>query len=265
MQNPIEVKNLCHSYGKHVVYENLSFTVKRGTIFGLLGKNGVGKTTLINILMGFLRPTSGSCLVLGEDSHNLSPETRRKIGLLHEGHLAYEFMTIEQAERFYSGYYPDWDRKWYYELIDMMGVPYDQKISKLSCGQRSQVVLGLILAQNPELLILDDYSMGLDAGYRRLFLDYLTEYVANGEKTVFVTSHIVQDMEKLVDEILFIRKDGYLLQTSLKEFMESFKQYRFKNKKGMKLPEKDDVIKNVEIIGGNVSIYTFKSKESIKK
>lgn len=265
MQNPIEVKNLCHSYGKHVVYENLSFTVKRGRIFGLLGKNGVGKTTLINILMGFLRPTSGSCLVLGEDSHNLSPETRRKIGLLHEGHLAYEFMTIAQAERFYSGYYPDWDRKWYYELIDMMGVPYDQKISKLSCGQRSQVVLGLILAQNPELLILDDYSMGLDAGYRRLFLDYLTEYVANGTKTVFVTSHIVQDMEKLVDEILFIRKDGYLLQTSLKEFMESFKQYRFKNKKGMKLPEKDDVIKNVEIIRDNVSIYTFESKESIKK
>jgi len=265
MQNPIEVKNLCHSYGKHVVYENLSFTVERGRIFGLLGKNGVGKTTLINILMGFLRPASGSCLVLGEDSHNLSPETRRKIGLLHEGHLAYEFMTIEQAERFYSGYYPNWNRKWYYELIDMMGLSYNHKISKMSCGQRSQVVLGLILAQNPELLILDDYSMGLDAGYRRLFLDYLTEYVANGTKTVFVTSHIVQDMEKLVDEILFIRKDGYLLQTSLKEFMESFKQYRFKNKKGMKLPEKDDVIKNVEIIGDNVSIYTFESKESIKK
>ncbi|MEA1995636.1 MAG: ABC transporter ATP-binding protein [Campylobacterota bacterium] len=265
MHNPIEVKNLYHSYGKHIIYEDLNFTVERGRIFGLLGKNGVGKTTLINILMGFLRPTSGSCLVLGEDSHNLSPETRRKVGLLHEGHLAYEFMTIAQAERYYSGYYHGWNRKWYYELIDMMGLSHDHKISKMSCGQRSQVVLGLILAQNPELMILDDYSMGLDAGYRRLFLDYLTEYVANGEKTVFVTSHIVQDMEKLVDDIIFIRKDGYLLQTSLIGFMDNFKQYRFKNSKGMKLPEKDDVIKNVEIIGNNVSVYAFESKESVRK
>ena len=264
MENPIEVKNLCHYYGKYVVYEDLNFTVERGKIFGLLGKNGVGKTTLINILMGFLRPTSGRCLVLGEDSHNLSPKTRRKIGLLHEGHLAYEFMTIAQIERYYSGYYHDWNRDWYYELIDMMGLSHNHKISQMSCGQRSQVVLGLILAQNPELMILDDYSMGLDAGYRRLFLDYLTEYVKNGERTVFVTSHIVQDLEKLVDDIIFIGKGGYLLQTSLIEFMDSFKQYRFKNGKGVRLPEKDDIIKNVEIIGDRVSVYAFESKETVR-
>ncbi|MCD6570339.1 MAG: ABC transporter ATP-binding protein [Deltaproteobacteria bacterium] len=265
MENIIEVRKLYHSYGKHVIYEGLNFTVERGRIFGLLGKNGVGKTTLINILMGFLHPTSGRCLVLGEDSHNLSPETRGKIGLLHEGHLAYEFMTIAQIERYYSGYYHDWNRDWYYELIDMMGLSYNHKISKMSCGQRSQVVLGLILAQNPELMILDDYSMGLGAGYRRLFLDYLTEYVKNGDKTVFVTSHIVQDLEKLVDDIIFIGKGGYLLQTLLIEFMDSFKQYRFKNGKGVKLPGKDDIIKNVEIIGDKVSVYTFESKEPARE
>lgn len=264
MENIIEVRNLYHAYGKKVVYEDLNFTVERGRIFGLLGKNGVGKTTLINILMGFLRPAFGRCLVFGENSHNLSPETQGRIGLLHEGHLVYEFMTIEQVERYYSGFYPDWNRNQYYELIDLLGLSYNHKISKMSCGQRSQVVLGLILAQNPELMILDDYSMGLDAGYRRLFLEYLTEYVKNCEKTVFVTSHIVQDLEKLVDDIIFIWTGGHILQIPLEKFMNTFKQYRFKNSKDVKIPEKDDIIKNIEIIGDRVSVYAFKSKELVR-
>ena len=265
MENIIEVRNLYHNYEKQVIYEDLNFTVERGGIFGLLGKNGVGKTTLINILMGFLRPASGKCLVFGENSHNLSTKTRGRIGLLHEGHLAYEFMTIEQIERYYSGFYPDWNRNRYYELIDLPGLSYNHKISKMSCGQRSQVVLGLILAQNPDLMILDDYSMGLDAGYRRLFLEYLTEYVKTCEKTVFVTSHIVQDLGKLVDDIIFIRPGGHILQIPLKKFMNTFKQYWFKNSKNVKIPEKDDIIKNIEIIGDRVSIYTFKSKELVRE
>jgi len=264
VENVIEVANLTHQYGRRVIYKNLSFTVKRGRIFGVLGKNGVGKTTLIKTLMGFLRPTSGTCRVLGEDSNNLSPEARRNIGLLFEGHLAYEFMSIAQVERFYSTYYPKWNRDLYYALVDKMGLFHDHKISKMSCGQRSQVVLGLIMAQSPELTILDDYSMGLDAGYRRLFLDYLTEYVQDGVKTVLVTSHIVQDLEKLVDDVLFINKGGSTLQTSLTEFMGNFGLFQFQKKDEGKTPCKEGIIRNVEVIGNTVSVYSFETRETVE-
>ena len=111
MEYAIEVNHLRHNYGKRVIYEDLSFKIPRGKVFGLLGKNGVGKTTLIKILMGFLRPTGGICRILGDESHSLSPQTRRRVGLLFEGHLAYEFMSIEGVERCFAPCYPNWRRE----------------------------------------------------------------------------------------------------------------------------------------------------------
>jgi len=267
MENVIEIKNLTHCYGKQIIYENLNLTVPQGRIFGLLGKNGAGKTTLIKILMGFLRPTSGACRVLGEDSHNLSPAARRRIGLLFEGHLAYDFMSIAQIEKFYSAHYSAWNRSLYFELVDRLDLSYDHLIKNMSCGQRSQVVLGLIFAQNPDLMILDDYSMGLDAGYRRLFLDYLREYVKDGSKTVFMTSHIVQDLENLVNDIFFLDRGKEIFQTSLDEFMSGFKQFRFiKNGSGsmpIKMPYKDDVIINTDNTGNMISVYSFETGAAV--
>ena len=87
MENVISCKNLTHYYGKRLIYENLNFSVKKGHIIGLLGKNGCGKTTTINILNGFLQPRSGECLIYGESTQNLSPETKRRLGYLIEGHI----------------------------------------------------------------------------------------------------------------------------------------------------------------------------------
>jgi ABC-2 type transport system ATP-binding protein len=257
MQMIIDVENLTHRFGQQTIYENLTFGVSAGKIIGLLGKNGVGKTTLIKILMGFLRPTSGRCRVLGEDSHNLSPAARARIGLLFEGHLAYEFMTITQIERFYASHYPNWSGDEYYALVDRLGLSHSHLIKNMSCGQRSQVVLGLIMAQQPELLILDDYSMGLDAGYRRLFLDYMREYLAGSDRTVFLTSHVIQDLEGFVDEIIFLERGGRLVKTSLEAFMHSFQCYRLPRNGQPKLPVATDVIKNIEAHSAHWDIFSF--------
>jgi ABC-2 type transport system ATP-binding protein len=251
----IEVRHLCHRYGATTIYEDLNFTVPKGTICGLLGKNGQGKTTLVNILMGFLKPVQGSCLVLGEHSHILSPQTRARIGLLHEGHLAYDFMTIAESERFYSSFYPNWQEDRFYDLVNRMGLPMTSRLNRLSCGQRSQVVLGLIMAQNPDLLILDDFSLGLDAGYRRLFLEVLHEFFAQGGKTIFVTSHIVQDLENLIDSIIFI-DFGRVRQTGLREFMTSFHRYEWRCPSGVAV-ECDHVVKGVERRNGRTFLYSF--------
>ena len=172
----IECRNLTHRYGERLIYENLSFEVPHGRILGLLGKNGTGKTTTINILNGYLEPVAGECLIFGENIRTMRPQTRARIALLLEGHVQYAFMTIREIERFYSQYYPRWDARAYYGLMELLAVAPGQRIARMSCGQRSQVALGLILAQNADLMILDDFSMGLDPGYRRLFVEYLRDY-----------------------------------------------------------------------------------------
>ncbi|THB63150.1 MAG: ABC transporter ATP-binding protein [Desulfovibrio sp.] len=256
MKYAIEVNNLHHCYGKRVIYQDLNFKVPRGKVFGLLGKNGVGKTTLIKILMGFLRPTGGECRILGDNSHALSPATRCKVGLLFEGHLAYEFMSIEGVERFFATFYPKWKRELYYGLTDRLGLPKSHKIANMSEGQRSQVVLGLIMAQQPEVMILDDYTMGLDAGYRRLFLDYLADYLNQGDITVLVTSHIVQDLEKFVHEVIFLERGGQASQMELQDFLQGFRQYLLP-KNGSKPPQKSDLLKNVEETSQGTMLYSF--------
>ena len=227
MENVISCKNLTHYYGKRLIYKDLSFNVPKGRILGLLGKNGTGKTTTINILNGYLKPKSGECLIFGRDVQNMEPSLRRNIGLLIEGHIQYSFMNIRQIEKFYASFYPKWKKEAFYELVGKLNIPPTQRISRMSCGQRSQIALGLILAQDPELLILDDFSLGLDPGYRRLFVDYLREYARAEQKTVFLTSHIIQDMERLIDDCIIMDYGRIMIQQPVKELLGSVKRYEF--------------------------------------
>jgi len=222
MEPVIVCDHLTHYYGSRKIYEDLSFEVGPGRIVGLLGKNGTGKTTTINILMGYLKPRSGECRIFGEPVQKLSPATREKVALLLEGHVQYSYMNIGQIERFYSAFYPKWNRDAYYGLMEKLKVAPGQMISKMSNGQRSQVALGLILAQNADLLVLDDFSLGLDPGYRRLFCEYLRDYAKAEGKTVFLTSHIIQDLEKLVDEVIIMDYGSILVQEEASSLMAKY-------------------------------------------
>jgi len=261
----ISVEGLIHRYGRRTIHDGLGFSVEEGRILGLLGKNGVGKTTLIKILMGFLTPSAGRCRVLGEPSHALSAATKRRIGLVFEGHLAYDFMSIRDTERFFSRWYPRWRRDVFYDLIDRLGLPLSHRIRHMSEGQRSQVVLGVVMAQDPDLLILDDYTMGLDAGYRRLFLDYLIHYAREGRKTVLVTSHVVQDMERLVDDVILLRRGGQVLQTSLADFMANFRHYHLPRESTPDtLPDLGDSLHSVEReADGSLSLFAFHNRDTV--
>ena len=265
MNNVIECRNLTHYYGKKMVYENLNIHVRDGSILGLLGKNGAGKTTTINILNGFLQPRSGECLIYGENSQHLTPATKARIGFLIEGHIQYTFMNIHQIEKFYSGFYPNWKPAPYWELMSKLKVTPTQKISTMSCGQRSQVALGLILAQNPDLLILDDFSMGLDPGYRRLFIDYLREYAKSENKTIFTTSHIIQDMERLIDDVLIMDYNRVLAQCPISEFMTTFKRFDFELENDQVNLKMEPFVRNLEMVKNKVELYTYESKEFVQK
>ncbi|MGL4992731.1 MAG: ABC transporter ATP-binding protein [Bacteroidales bacterium] len=264
MENIIECNNLTHYYGSRKIYEDLSFTVPKGKILGLLGKNGTGKTTTINILSGYLKPKAGECKIFGHDITTMDPAVKRRIGLLLEGHVQYTFMSIEQIEKFYAPFYPNWNRDIYYELMRKLKVAPNQKISNMSCGQRSQVALGIILAQNPELLILDDFSLGLDPGYRRLFIDILREYAVAEGKTIFVTSHIIQDMERFVDECIIMDYGRILVQDSLDSLYRNFKCFEF-NTDNPQIKIEDNLILNSEQIRNHVKTYTFQDEAYVRE
>ena len=256
MEKIIECENITHYYGKRLIYENLSFEVQKGKVLGLLGKNGTGKTTIINILNGYLKPRSGVCRLFGEEMEQITPQTKARIGLLLEGHVQHTYFNVQQIERFYSRFFPKWKREAYYELLKKLQVLPTQKLSTMSCGQRSQVALGLLFAQDPDLLILDDFSMGLDPGYRRLFVEYLKEYASSENKTVFLTSHTIQDMEILIDDCMIMDYGRLLLHKPVREIMDRFKRFRFTTPKRLDFSS-DKEIWNCERLGNNWELYSF--------
>ena len=223
----IECRQLVHYYGDKPALQDVSWQLQPGRILGLLGRNGAGKTTTINILNSFLTPRAGRCLLFGEDAQQLTPATKSRIGYLIEGHVQYGFFNTLQIERFYSAFYPLWDPAIYYHLMAKLDIAPRQRIATMSCGQRSQVALGLILAQQPDLIIFDDYSMGLDPGYRRLFIEVIRDYAANGKRSILLTSHIIQDLESLVDDIIIYQRGRVLVNVPAAQLLQGFRKYSF--------------------------------------
>ncbi|MDR0580065.1 MAG: ABC transporter ATP-binding protein [Campylobacteraceae bacterium] len=264
MQDVIVCEDLTFRYKNTEVLHNINLNVKQGGIVGLLGKNGAGKSTIINILMGFLQPESGKCSVLGYPSFSIPPSIRAKIGLVHEGFTQYDFMSIDEIERYYQAYYPKWRKDVYYDLIDRMKVPRSRKISKLSCGQRSQVTLGLVLAQSPELLILDDFSMGLDVGYRRLFLEFLRDFVDTYKITVLLTSHIISELDTFLDEVIILKEGVIVANGKREDFTKNFYAYSLPISFSNALKTDESII-NIEYGKKELFIYSFNDEEAMKK
>lgn len=260
----IQCENITHYYGKRLIYENLNFEVPRGKILGLLGKNGTGKTTIINILNGYLKPRSGVCRLFGETMETISPKTKAKVGLLLEGHIQHNFFTVEQIEKYYGAFFPNWKRDAYYELLKKLQVNKSQKISTMSCGQRSQVALGLLFAQDPELMVLDDFSMGLDPGYRRLFVEHLKEFASAEGKTIFLTSHIIQDMELLIDDCMIMDYGKLLIHKPTAEILITFHRFSFPYQGDVSIQNKH--LWNTNRVGNNLwETYSFLPKEAVTK
>ncbi|MDR0686425.1 MAG: ABC transporter ATP-binding protein [Dysgonamonadaceae bacterium] len=261
-QPVIQCENITHYYGNRLIYRDLNFEVQRGKILGLLGKNGTGKTTIINILNGFLKPRSGTCKLFGEKMDSISPKTRNRVGILLEGHVQHSYFNVEQIEKYYAGFFPQWDKNAYYNLIDKLHVTRKQKINTMSCGQRSQVALGLLFAQHPDILILDDFSMGLDPGYRRLFVEKIKEFAANDNKTVFLTSHIIQDMERLIDDCIILDYGKILLHEKTQHILNTFKRFTFKTN-ATNIPN-SNILHNTEKLGDRWETYSFENINTVR-
>jgi ABC-2 type transport system ATP-binding protein len=201
MEDAIRTSRLTKYYGGRKVVDGLDLRVPRGAVYGLLGRNGAGKSTTLKMLAGMVHPDHGRAELLGEDVAALSPRTRARIAYLAEGHPLYAWMTVRDAVAFATSFYPGADRRLAEQILDHFGLPPKAKIGKLSKGQRAQVSLTLAVAPDPELLILDDPTLGLDANVRRDFLESMIQIIQRRGRTILFSSHVLGDVERVADRV----------------------------------------------------------------
>lgn len=222
----IEARDLTRYYGPTRIVSELNFVVPRGCVTALLGLNGAGKTTTIRMLMGFLAPTRGTCFVGGQESCHLTPDDRGRIGYMVEGHYLLPWMRIKDYSVFQRAGYPDWDSRQYDAIVEHFGIQPTQRIGQLSRGQRAGVALALTLAARPEILILDDPSLGLDPVSRHALNETILEFAGRDDRTVLLSSHLLDDVERVADRVLVILDGRITVDASLGELTERVGAWR---------------------------------------
>lgn len=201
MEDAIRTDRLTKRYGSRTVVHHLNLRVPRGCVYGLLGRNGAGKSTTLKMLAGMVHPDRGKVELLGEDVATMRPATRARIAYLAEGHPLYGSMTIREALAFLRGFHPDADVEMVAQALDHFALSPNWKIGRLSKGQKAQVSLVLAIAPDPELLLLDDPTLGLDTNVRRDFLESMIQIIQRRGRTILFSSHVLGDVERVADRV----------------------------------------------------------------
>ena len=229
--NPvIEIRHLTKYYGTREIVRDLSLKVPEGSIYGFLGRNGMGKTTTIRILLGLEDPTRGETRVLGEDSRHLSPETRARIGYLPEGHHVYGWMTVKECGQFQASFFPKWNNDIFEAVITHFRLSAKMKPGHLSRGQRAGLCLAMTLAPEPELLVLDDPALGLDPVARRSLLQSMLYVTRQPNRTILFSSHLLSDVERVADRIAVLDGGSLRADCTVELFRDSLRHYILKFK-----------------------------------
>lgn len=237
MTASIRFENLWKTYGRTVAVAGLSFEVNPGEVVALLGRNGAGKTTAIKILTGQLMGTYGSAHLCGHNSWNLAPNCRERVGYMAEGNHLDSWSTVSEMERFTSTFYPRWNRAGVSKLINHFGLPLKHQVGRLSNGERAQLALTLALGADPDVLILDDPMLGLDAVVRHEFFEMMAAVLTSRDRAVLFTSHILDDVERVADRVVIIKEGRALLNMRLDALRERIRRYHVRMPDEREIPE----------------------------
>ena len=209
----IATDGLSKRFGRKQALDEFSIRLPSGGIHALVGSNGAGKSTLFRLLLGLLSPSRGRSWVLGVDSELLDPATRGRIGLVHEEHTLPSWMTVAGVTAMHRSQYADWHEPTYREVVGHFHVLPEQKIAQLSRGERAGLNLAMALAQQPELLILDEPTLGLDVVAKQAFLESLLFTGEQQHCTVVYCSHQMDEVERVADNLIILER-GTLVSMS---------------------------------------------------
>jgi ABC-2 type transport system ATP-binding protein len=220
----IQTDRLTRYFGTKCALRDLSLEVPRGSVFGFLGRNGSGKTTTIRLMLGLIEPTRGGATLMGHDSAQLPDEVRAKIGYMPEGHPVYGWMKAREAGRFQRDSYRKWNDKLFNAILDHFRIAPNDKAKHLSRGMRAGLCLALTLATEPELLILDDPALGLDPVARHAFLESMVYVTREKRCTIFFSSHLLSDVERVADRIAVLDHNVLKACCSIETFRQQVRQ-----------------------------------------
>mgnify|MGYP004699098167 CR=1 FL=1 len=219
----INVSNLGFSYGQFRVLNNISLKLDEGHIYGLLGENGVGKTTLLSLLCGLKKNQTGTIDIDGHNPYDREPSFLANIYYLTDDPSAINMSAIKYAEN-YGRFWNNFDMGKFNELLDVFEVNPDQKMDKMSCGQLKKTHISFALATNTKHLLMDEPTNGLDIPSKALFRKAITKYTSE-DSCIVISTHQARDLENIIDPIIILDKQDVLLNASIESISEKLYFY----------------------------------------
>ena len=210
MSNVIEIEGLCKRYDGFAI-ENLDLSIPQGGIMGFIGANGAGKTTTIYSILNVIPVDVGRIQIFGQDYKKDEQEIKQDIGVVFDEMGYHEIMTPLQISRMMKSIYHNWSEMEFAKYLDRFGLPYKKRCGTFSRGMRMKLQIAVALSHGAKLLIMDEPTSGLDPVVRNEMLDIFQEFVEEEDHTILLSSHIIEDLERIADEIAFIDKGRILL------------------------------------------------------
>jgi ABC-2 type transport system ATP-binding protein len=221
----IRTRNLTKYFGAKCVVRDINLNVPRGSIYGFLGRNGSGKTTSLRMILGLLAPNWGTSTILGHDSQQLPPEVRARIGYLAEGHPVCGWMRVKDAEAYQSRCYTLWNHELFNSVLEFFRVDPKNRARSLSRGERAGLCLAMVLAPEPDVLVLDDPAIGLDPVARQALLESMVYATRKADRTIIFSSHLLADIERMADHIAVLDYSVLRAECSIDTFRSCVQQY----------------------------------------
>lgn len=203
--NALVVNGLTKKY-RDFVLDDVSFSVPRGTIVGLIGENGSGKSTTINAILGLIKKDAGSVSILGNKEQEMNRAIRNQIGVVFDGSNFPEILTPKKLNNVLKNIYTTWNETEYFSLLKKMSLPMNKRIKEFSKGMKMKLSIAAALSHHSKLLVLDEATSGLDPVMRDDILDMFLDFVQDENNSILVSSHITSDLEKVADYIVFIHR-----------------------------------------------------------
>lgn len=220
MDYVLEVKNLSKSYKGRKVLKDISFGIYEGCITGFIGMNGAGKTTTIKSILGLLKPEDGEINVFGMSMKGHEKAIKDRIGIVYDSGYLYNELSMGDMKSVIAPAYSHWDNDVYHEYMRRFGLDEKKKIADLSRGMRMKYALILALSHHADLLIMDEPTSGLDPMVRKQFLEIMREFVSEEGKSVFFSTHLTTDLDKIADQIIMLHKGRILFDEDKESLIE---------------------------------------------
>ncbi len=221
MNYVLEVNGLKKAYKQKQVLQDVTFNVYEGCISGFIGVNGVGKTTTIKMLLGLVKPDAGDIKIFGMDLKQNQRKIKERIGIVFDNGYLYDDLTIKDMAKIISSAYKSWDQKVFQDYMDRFSLNQKEYIKNLSKGMRMKCALAYALSHHADLLIMDEPTSGLDPQVRRQILQIIQEFVEEEGKSVFFSTHITNDLERCVDDVIMLQEGRVLFQEEKDRLLES--------------------------------------------